>query len=264
VPSELDRSTRLVSTGDLTFDTEVSDAWGISGIPNGGYLLALGATALGQVLSHPDPLTVTAHFARPSRPGPGQIVCEVIKAGRTQSMGVARLLQDGKERFRVTGTFTDLSALRGPSNEAPGKPPPIPPIERCQAAVAAPPGSTFGDRVELRFVPGTTHFATGERGDMVLGGWIRLADGREPDPLSLLLLADAWPPPALNGVDERVWVPTLELTVHVRRRPSPGWVRAWFRTRYLIDGTLEEDGELWDARGNLVALSRQMARVSTA
>lgn len=260
MPSELDRSAVLRAAGEGVFSVEVSDAWGISGIPNGGYLMYLGASALREVLRHEEPLTVTAHFARPAIPGPGEIRCEVIKQGRSQSMGVARLIQRGKERFRVTGTFVDLGALEGPTVEA-GAPPELPPPEACDETIAAPPGSTFGERIELRFVPGTAPFLRGGVGEMELGGWMRFRDGREPDPLALLLFSDSWPPPALNGVETRVWVPTLELTVHVRRRPSPGWVGAWFRTRFLIDGSLEEDGELWDSSGRLVALSRQMAQL---
>ena len=260
--SELDRTTALERVSERAFDVDVSDAWGISGIPNGGYLSHLGAKALGEVLAHPDPLTVTAHFARPSSPGPGRIEVDVIKQGRTQSMGVARLVQDEKERFRVTGTFADLDALAGPT-VVEGAPPELPPLDACEQTVAAPPKSTFGERVQLRFVPGTAPFLRGGLGKMELGGYFRLKDGREPDPYVILLAADAWPPPALNGVETRVWVPTLELTVHVRKKPSPGWLRCWFRTRFLVDGTLEEDGELWDAEGNLVALSRQMARLSS-
>lgn len=57
------------------------------------------------------------------------------------------------------------------------------------------------------------------------------------------------------------WVPTLELTVHVRARPAAGPLRVRFSTRALMDGYLEEDGELWDADVRLVAMSRQLARV---
>jgi hypothetical protein len=55
------------------------------------------------------------------------------------------------------------------------------------------------------------------------------------------------------------WVPTVELTVHVRAVPTPGPLRCVFRTRFVHGGMFEEDGEVWDSSGTLVALSRQLA-----
>ena len=74
----------------------------------------------------------------------------------------------------------------------------------------------------------------------------------------MLLMVDAYPPTLVGGM-EVGWVPTVELTTHIRARPAPGWLLGTFRTRFLIDGLLEEDGELWDSEGRLVALSRQLA-----
>jgi hypothetical protein len=98
-----------------------------------------------------------------------------------------------------------------------------------------------------------------EEGEIArLEGWMRFADGRIADVAALPLLADAFPPAVLD-VSAAAWVPTVELTVHVRGRPAPGWIAASFRTRFLSDGYFEEDGELWDSTGRLVALSRQLA-----
>ncbi|MEM8662139.1 MAG: thioesterase family protein, partial [Pseudomonadota bacterium] len=46
---------------------------------------------------------------------------------------------------------------------------------------------------------------------------------------------------------------------HVRRVPEPGWLHCRFSTRFISGGMLEEDGELWDTSGRLVAQSRQLA-----
>lgn len=56
------------------------------------------------------------------------------------------------------------------------------------------------------------------------------------------------------------WVPTVELTAHIRRRPAPGPLRVAITTRNLAGGFLEEDAEVWDFEDRLVAQSRQLAR----
>ena len=57
------------------------------------------------------------------------------------------------------------------------------------------------------------------------------------------------------------WAPTLELTVHVRGVPAAGPLRCRFRNRFMQNGLFEEDGEIWDSRGAIVAQSRQLALI---
>ncbi len=53
-----------------------------------------------------------------------------------------------------------------------------------------------------------------------------------------------------------------ELAVQVRNPKPTGWLACSFATRFVTDGMFEEDGEIWDEEGNLVALSRQLALVA--
>jgi hypothetical protein len=55
------------------------------------------------------------------------------------------------------------------------------------------------------------------------------------------------------------WVPTIELTTYVRAQPAPGWLACRMAARLLADGWLDEDAELWDSEGHLVAQARQLA-----
>ena len=263
---ELDADTQVTRVGPTNWRGGVSDRWSIGPYPNGGYILLIALSAIREELPHPDPFTVTAHYYRPTEHGPIDIEVERIGAGRAHSTAMARLLQDGKERARILANYGDHTASQGPT-VIQAEPPSMPPPEECEDAGPARPMpngliAEIRNRIEWRMAPGVAGWARGQRtGRAEVGGWVRFNDGRPIDTHSLPLLADALPPAAFE-VTAGGWVPTLELTVHVRGRPAPGWLRCWFRTRFLINGYLEEDGELWDEQGRLVALSRQLARIN--
>ena len=213
-------------------------------------------------VGRPDPLTVTGHYLRPAAAGPATVTVELIRAGQRLATAAARLEQEGRERLRVLATFGDLAAARGPdlvSAVAPDLPPP----EACvPLAGRRPEGMVEVPRIHERFdarLDPAVGWPLGARSGVArVAGWIRFADGRPPDVWSLVLFADAFPPAVFDAVPSG-WVPTVELTVHLRGRPAPGWLRAEFRTRVLRNGMLEEDGELWDSDDQLVAMSRQLA-----
>jgi hypothetical protein len=169
------------------------------------------------------------------------------------------------EWVRVLATYGDLDSVAHEVRTS-AVPPDLPPPDRCVRAAEAPPSflrhAAMLDRLDLRLDPATSGWVAGQPSGLgQIRGWLRLADGREPDPLMLLLACDALPPVAFDlGLSG--WTPTLELTVHVRARPAPGWLRIGLTTRNLAGGFLEEDAEVWDSGGRLVAQSRQLARAS--
>jgi acyl-CoA thioesterase len=256
---EFDNDTAVISTGERTWTARPTGRWNIAGVPNGGYLLAVVLTAAGDAVSHPHPLTATAHYLRRTEPGvPVEISADVIREGRTFATAELRVEQGGSEKIRVLTTHGDLDRFRGPTAVS-AEPPPIPPVDECEEFQPDVPGWEFPRRFRIRVPAEMTGLWRGEpSGVAELGGYTRFQDGREPDLRSLAIFADGFPPPILN-VHPVGWVPTIELTVHFRARPAPGWLTMWFTTRFLVGGLLEEDGEIWDSEGRLVALSRQLA-----
>jgi acyl-CoA thioesterase len=88
---------------------------------------------------------------------------------------------------------------------------------------------------------------------------MRLNEGGGQDLLSIPFLADAAPPAVMEV--RATGSTTLEVTVHVRARPASAWLACLATTRYIINGYHEEDFEVWDETGQLVAQSRQLAKV---
>ncbi len=260
VSHEFDRDTGIERLGARRWAGLVASGWDIAGVPNGGYVMALAARVLATELPHGDPLTITGHYLEPTGHGPVELHFDPAREGRSMSTGTVRLVQAGVERARFTGTFGDLDRLQGPSLPAAAWAPPVPVGECVVGSIPHP----FGERVELRLPPGETGWTRGQGdGGTALSGYLRFADGRQPDALSLVLFADAFPPPVFRRLGPVGWVPTLELTVHVYARPAPGFLAGRFHTDQMHGGHLTEDGELRDAQGNVVALARQLARLHT-
>jgi len=266
--SEFDRDTAVTRREPGVYDIDLSAGWTIISAVNGGYLLAVLGRALGDALPHSDPFTISAHYLTASRPGPAVIRTDTVRTGRTLSTGQASLFQyddEGAEveRIRVLASYGDLDALPDDVRTS-AKPPHFPPVEQCFGAQDGPSpvkgSSAITERLDLKLDPSTLGWALGSpSGKGEMRAWFGLADGRDADPLSLLLAVDALPPTAFE-MGLTGWVPTVELTVHVRCRPAPGPLRVSITTRNLAGGFLEEDAEVWDSADRLVAQSRQLAR----
>jgi acyl-CoA thioesterase len=256
-----DRATRVEETPDGRWRAEVSPSWNIFGVPNGGYLATVGLAGLARVVPHPDLLSVSAYY--PSRAGPGEVLiqAETLRIGKRISTGVARMEQDGEVRLHLTAMYGDLSLARGPTHISEQRPA-FPPPQECVKA-EGPVAPDFVKQFDMWLTPDSVGWAAGRpSGRAEMAGWARFIDGRPPDPASMPLFSDCFPPSIFN-LEQPAWTPTLELTVHVRARPVPGWLQLRFTTRYLQNGFLEEDGEIWDESGTLVALSRQLAQSRT-
>ncbi|MDT9594064.1 thioesterase family protein [Nocardioides zeae] len=269
---ELDRDLDLTPTGgaegddERRFAADLPGGWSVGGGINGGFLLALlGEAVRRTVPERPDPVTLAATYVGASTAGPAEVVTRVLRHGTLTSVAV-ELSQGGALRISALATFSDLTLL---SDEVAttGEPPALPPVEECPVSSDAPPEfrrlAPLVERFEMRFDPACAGWVAGRpsgRGE--LRAWFRFPD-REPDPLALLMVADAMPPVTFD-LGRPGWAPTVQLTVHVRAVPADGWLRLRQHTRNVAGGFFEEDCEIWDSAGRLVAQARQLARVPRA
>ena len=243
-----------------TQDIEIDPTWAVGGRPHGGYLLRE-AVALALDAEHPHPMAVSAHYVCSPDPGTATVSVERVRTGRRVASSRVRLAQEGAARVEVlvsAGTWTDAE----PYWSGPYPAPVLPAVEDCpRVPTRTPSGAVVGyfAHVDTRLDPATALWAAGQPQSLAeVRGWMRRDDGERASPLDLLVFCDAMPPVTFD-LGLLGWVPTLELTVHVRGLPAPGWVQVVQRARMLRDGWLDEECEIWDSTGRLVAQARQLA-----
>ena len=256
---------------------------------NGGALLA---TVMRAVLAEsplPHPVATSAHFLRVAAIAPAEVQVTWLKRGRTTATARAALVQDGKVILDTTITTGEVPGPVGPGGASSaladgagdadgdgaaaavltwtGRPPAFPAIEDCLnlgqwRGTTGPDGTSgYAAQVEVLMDPATAGWRRNEPSGLPeMRGYFQLRDRQDPDAYVLALAVDGLPP-VVFGLGATSWAPTVELTWHMRAVPSPGPLAVAARSRHVSGGWFDEEAEVWDASGRLVAQSRQLARV---
>jgi acyl-CoA thioesterase len=237
---------------------------------NGGALLATVMRAVMTESPLPHPVATSAHFLRVARIAPAEVQVSWLKHGRTAATARAALIQDGKVILDTTmtvGTVPGAGGAEAGDLTWTGPPPGFPAIADCvdlgkwRGTMAADGNEGYAAQVEVLMDPATSGWRTDEpSGQPEMRGYFRLRDDRDPDAYVLALALDGLPP-VVFGLGATGWAPTVELTWHMRAVPCPGPLAVAARARHVSGGWFDEEAEVWDASGRLVAQSRQIARV---
>jgi acyl-coenzyme A thioesterase PaaI-like protein len=263
--STFDEAIEARRVGEGRYEIRPDDRFAVAGAVNGGVLLASVLRAVLDSSPHPYPIATSAHFLRAPRPEPAQVEVEWLKHGKAAATARATLVQGGRPMLETTIT---TGALGDPGDTGglswTGEPPRLPPIGQCQDIQDAQgPRALSGyvKQVDIRLDPATVGWVHGQpSGTPEMRGYFQLREPREPDAYLLALAVDSLPP-VVFGIEVVGWSPTVELTWHMRALPAPGALRVAARCRHVSGGWFDEEAEVWDAAGRLVAQSRQIALV---
>lgn len=274
---EFDRGIAVAPLADSAYAAELDGGWVVGGGVNGGYQLAVIGNAVRATLEpsgHVDPFSVSAHYLSASVPGPATVETRLVRQGGRFSTVAATLSQDvdgvATPRISALATYGDLDRAHDATTDAAAQAlhlalpvPDLPPREQCVRSNDAPEEirriAPLLDRFGTLLDPATAMWAVGRPSRKgVIQGWFKLVDDRPLDPIALLMVVDALPPTTFD-LGMPGWAPTLELTAHVRAKPAPGWAVVRHATRTVAGGLFEEDCDVWDSTGRLVAQSRQLA-----
>ena len=258
-----------IADGRARHRGEIPEGWNIRGNANGGHsMLLMGRACLALCPQHPHPLSTTARYFLPVHTGEVEIESQVMHSTRSVSHLQVELWQDGKLAVIAQVTATDL--LFGKHSEIQE----LQPISLPPPAACVPPrigvGTSFHDNLGVVITPDSLeNLAQGNGPPARLDGWFSATprDQNQADKpaetmdcLAPLLLCDAAPPAPFVWSANKAWVPTLEMTVHLRRAVDIDVCQFSSVSRFNIAGYAEEDVHLWDGQ-NLIAMSRQIMKM---
>lgn len=258
-------ATALARTAEGRYEGAIPPGWAVGAGANGGIIAAILARAAEHEVNDPGrPIrSLTAHFMRPPQAGPITVTASCERAGRTLSNVSLRLSQGGRDMaLALVACAQPREAIGFDAVHAPDVPPadqvPVP----AGSGEAAP--EIVGNFVFRPLFGPDVPLGGGMDPDGTArsGGWIEQADGGPLDAPATCALLDAWWPAVFAATGGPTGAPTVDYTVHIRRRPpgpDAGPVLVRFTSRLVADGFVEEDGELWTSDGVLLAQSRQLA-----
>ncbi|AQQ68562.1 acyl-CoA thioesterase II [Microbulbifer agarilyticus] len=210
--------------------------------------------------------SLTFSFVAPAAAGPLDTSVRVLRAGRSAVQLEAHASQGEQVTTAVLASFGKPreSAVSVGTGAAPEFPAP----EACEALPyiegLVP---EFTQHFEYRLGEGAMPFTGSDEGR--IGGWIRFKSDNSAHVSTghLLALIDAWPPAVLSLVTTLSPASTLTWTVelmpaaHDLEANSNDWWQYLAEVEQAEDGYAVIGARLWDARGRLIALSRQTVTI---
>ncbi len=248
-------------------DVTISEDWGQGRASFGGLMVALQYEAMrAQVSAERALRSLAVTFVGPAEPGvPISFEVEVLREGKAVSQVLGRAVQKGQVVTLVQGSFgaaresvVKVDSVPAPPMKAPQECPLLPYIKGVTPE--------FMRHLSMGWAVGAFPF-TG-RGTREMGGWVRLADEVEEQPLTethLLALVDAWPPALLPLLNKPTSGSTLTWTVEfVQPLPQVStleWCQYLAVIEHARDGYGHVAANLWAPTGELIAISRQTVAI---
>ena len=241
----------------------------VGNTPHGGYLLALMNKAMTHVLPHPSAINSNVYYLDRTEPESAELHVEVFRTSKGSSMGQVKLIQNNKITCLYSALCSDFDYMKGYS----GLSTPLPEIVKTVKQDAFKVmhyenlglGSTpaFIQQLNMSVHPDHAWWDRDIASDVAearCSAYLEL-EGGIADTFVLSYLADILPPVVQNKYGSLGWIPTLALSCNIRQLPQTNLLFIDGLAKDISNGYFEQDCYIWDMNGNLVATSRQLAKI---
>jgi acyl-CoA thioesterase len=259
----------LTKVSDTVFSFTPDPKYFVGNTPHGGYLLALMNKAMTEVLPHPSAINSNIYYLDRTEPEPAELHIEILRTSRGSSMGQVKLIQNNKITCLYSSLCSDFQYMKGHSGLETPMPEIINSVQQDDFKVMNYEnfklGSTpsFIQQLNMSVHPDHAWWdreISTDAAEARCSAYLELQGG-VADTFVLSYLADILPPVVQNKYGPLGWVPTLTLTCNIRQLPKTNLLFIDGIAKDISNGYFEQDCNIWDMSGNLVATSRQLAKI---
>ncbi len=260
---------KLENLEDNKFIVNPDTNYFVGNTPHGGYLMAVMHNALTSILPHSTAISSSVQYLDRIDAKTFELEVETFKTSRGSSSGIVKLKQDDKICTTFTGTCSDFQFMKGYD----GLQKPLPNIfnesdkkdyiKMNYDKISKGFTPAFIQQLECLIHPDHAWWnrdSNDKNNEARCSAFLEMQGGI-PDQFCLSFYSDILPPVVSNKYGPLGWIPTITLTTHIRQLPSTSELYADFRATDINKGYFEQDCNIWDLNGNLVASSRQLTRI---
>jgi hypothetical protein len=263
LPHPFDQAIALKPQAQGAFLGATSPAYANMVGPFGG---VTAATVLNAVLLHPavlgEPVALTVNFCAALADGPFEVVALPVCTNRSTQHWTVAITQGENPQTVVSATvMTALPRDTWSRNDHPA--PTVPRPDELSAPPHAPPVPWIG-QYDWRFMKGLlpTHW-DGHEADASSLLWVRDAQTRALDALSLTAMSDVFVPRIWLARATRVPAGTVSMTVYYHARSSDlatidsPWLLCQAKPNAFAHGFNDQSAQLWSTSGQLLVSTHQ-------